>query len=560
LRIGTDFWQPWAVAVSFFSSRRAENSADHASQRSVVIARRGMVCTSQPLATQIGLDVLRSGGNAIDAAVAAVAMLGVVEPYNTGIGGDCFMLIWSSRERRLLALNGSGRAPAQATIDEYQRRGVGEMPLQGMLTVTVPGAVDAWCTALERCGTRSLADSLAPAIAYAEEGFPLSEMVAREWGLVVQFGFLGNEAAKRCFAPGGEPPRVGQVVRLQDLARSLRAVAEGGKGALYEGELAEKIIAFSRENGGLLSRADLAEHRSSWVEPIEIDYRGYRVCEVPPNTQGITALIALGILRHLEPWQAPCGSPSSLHRMIEAVKLAFVDRAAYVADPEHVAVPVDELLDAERLRRLAERIDVRRAQDPPAANPLAGGSDTVYLTAADGEGNVVSLINSLYGPFGSGLVVGDTGIVLQNRGRGFVLDAGHANCIAPRKRPFHTLCPAMLLEDGVPRASFGVMGADVQAQAQVQVVTNLIDHGLNVQEALDAPRFHYLGGRRLVVEDGFSSQVEQALADLGHQLEPTLAALARGGFGGGQAIAIHPESGALWGGSDRRKDGQAAGF
>jgi gamma-glutamyltranspeptidase/glutathione hydrolase len=542
-----------------FPSRRFAEPRRLRGSRSLVLARRGMVCASQPLASAAALAVLRDGGNAIDAAVTAAAVLGVVEPYNTGVGGDCFALVWSAADRKLYALDGCGRSPAAATIEELRGRGQGEIPAQGILTVTVPGAVDAWAAALARFGTRSLGDALGPAIAYAEEGFPVSELVARDWGLAVAFGFLQNDAARSCFSLGGGP-RVGQVVRFPDLARTLRRIAEGGRDELYRGEIAARLVAFSRAAGGLLDAKDLDEHAARWVEPISVEYRGFRLYEMPPSTQGLTALLALGILSHFDLSSLEPGAAEALHLRIEAVKLAFADRKAYIADPERAAVPVAELLAPEYARRRAGLVDPRRAL--PAASPglARGGSDTVYLTTADAAGNVVSLINSLYGPFGSGLVVDDTGIALQNRGRGFSLDPADPSCLAPRKRPFHTLCPAMLFRDGMPVVSFGVMGGDVQAQAHVQVVSNLVDHGANPQEALDWPRFHYLDGARVALEEDIEPDVAERLSGLGHQLEPTLAALARGGFGGGQAIAIDRAAGVYAGASDRRKDGSAAGY
>ncbi len=502
---------------------------------------------------------MRAGGNAIDAAVTAAAAQGVVEPYNTGIGGDCFALVWSARDERLFALNGSGRAPASASDEGLRGRGLTEMPQQGVHTVTVPGAVGAWGALLDRFGARSLAQALEPAIDLADHGFPVSEVIRREWDLVTQFGYLQNEAARRCFAPGGQAPGLGQVVRFPDLARSLRSLAEGGPRVFYEGELAHELLRALNEEGGTFSASDFASARPDWVEPIGVDYRGYRVCEVPPNTQGITALIALGILEHVDVEALGCGSVAAVHLTIEAVKLAFADRDAHVADADHMRASVEDLLAPDGLRALAAGLDLKRAARDVQARPPAG-SDTVYLTAADREGNVVSFINSLYGPFGSGLVAGDTGVVLQNRGRGFSLDPAHPNVLRGGKRPFHTLCPAMLLEAGRPRVSFGVMGGEVQAQGQVQVVSNLIDHGLNVQEALDAPRFHYLGGADVAFEAEFDADVASGLARRGHQVQDPVKALVRGGFGGGQAIAVHPETGVFWAGSDRRKDGAAAGY
>jgi len=541
-----------------FSSQRARGGAQ-ASARSMALARHGMVCTSQALASAAGLATLRAGGNAFDAAIAAVAVQGVVEPYNTGIGGDCLMLAWSAREQRLVALNGTGRAPARATLAEYQRRGVREMPLQGILTVTVPGAVDAWCTILERFGSRTLGDVLGPAIAYAEDGFPVSEVIARDWRASARAGMLGNDAARRCFAPDGGGPRLGAIVRLPDLARTLRLLADGGRDVFYQGEIAAQLARFFADEDGLVGPADLAAHRATWVEPIATEYRGFRLHEMPPSTQGVAALLALNILECFDVSALAPGSPEMLHLRIEAMKLAFADRGRFIADPEHAAVPTAGLLDKAYARRRAALIDPARVVAAPQhGEPLA--SETVYLTVADHDGNVVSLINSLFGAFGSGLVAGTTGITLQNRGRGFVLDPAHPNCIAPGKRPFHTLIPALLCDGDGPRVAFGVMGGDVQAQGHLQVVSNLVDHRLNIQEALDQPRFHYLGGREVALEDDFPDDVKRRLCALGHVVEDPLMALARGGFGGGQGIMIDPATGAYWGGSDRRKDGCAIGF
>lgn len=544
------------MAAPFFSSQRTTDDGRVASERSVVLARRGVVCTSQPLASQAGLAVLREGGNAFDAAVTAAAVLGVVEPYNTGVGGDCFALCWSADERAPVALNGSGRAPHQASADALRSEGLREMPRQGIHTVTVPGAVSAWAALLDRFGSRSLARALEPAIELAEAGFAVSEVIAHEWDLVVQFGFLQNEAARECFAPTGRAPRVGELVRFPALAGTLRAIAEGGREEFYQGQVAAALLETLKAEGGVFEAGDFAEARSDWVTPIEGRYRGFRVCEIPPNTQGITALIALGVLDHLEPG-AP-GSPEDLHTRIEAVKLAFADRGAHVADPEAMHVTTQQLLDPASLASLAAQIVPGRAaiDVPPRAFQ---GTDTVYLTAADDRGNLVSFINSLYGPFGSGLVAGDTGVVLQNRGRAFSLQPGHPGELAGRKRPFHTLCPALILDEDGPLVSFGVMGGDVQAQAHVQVVSNLIDHGMNPQEALDAARFHYLEGANVALEAGLGA-LGQTLASWGHVVHPPIAALGRGGFGGGQMIARDPATGVLWAGSDRRKDGLAAGY
>jgi gamma-glutamyltranspeptidase / glutathione hydrolase len=539
-----------------FSSHRTDPALG--SQRSMVLGRGGMVCTSQPLASFAGAEMLRGGGNALDAAIAAVAVLGVVEPFMTGIGGDCFMLIWHAAEQRLYGLNGSGRAPRAATPTALAERGHTQMPMLGMLAVTVPGAVDAWCRALERFGSRSLGDVLAPAIHYADEGFAVSEIIALQWGFAA--GLLQQPEAQRTFTFDGRAPRLGEVVRLPGLARSLRALAAGGRDVFYRGELAEQIVACSHAYGGLLEAEDLAAHTSDWVEPIATDYRGHRVCELPPNGQGLTALLALNTLECFD-LAGLAGDPAAIaHLQIEAVKLAFADRNRYIADPAQVRVPTAELLSKDYAQGRAALIDTARARKHVAPGVVRPSSDTVYLTAADAAGNVVSLINSLYLAFGSGMVAGDTGIALQNRGYGFSLDPAHPNCIAPGKRPFHTIIPAMLLKDGRPLVSFGVMGGDMQAQGHVQVVSGLVDAGRNIQEAIDHPRFNYLDTDRVALERLLAARVGSELARRGHVVEDESMALARGGFGGAQGIMIDPTTGAYWGGSDPRKDGCAVGF
>ena len=542
-----------------FHSRRNE-STGFRSQRSMVLGHGGMVCTSQALASAAGVDMLRRGGNAVDAAVCAAAVLGVVEPFSTGIGGDCFMLIWSAADQALYGLNGSGRAPAGLSLETLRDRGVDDIPIHGMLPVTVPGAVDAWCAALERFGSKPIDEVLAPAIAYAHTGFAVTEIIAHQWNLLVRVGVLQHPDALRTFSIEGRAPQLGERFRIEPLARSLECIATGGVDAFYRGEIAERIVAFSQANGGVHSREDFAAHRSTWVEPIATDYRGYRLFEMPPNGQGLTALIALNILENFDMRSYPLGSPESMHLRIEAVKLAFADRNRYIADPEHAAVPTSELLSKDYAHGRAALIKREKALKRGTPGKVKLGSDTVYLSAADSAGNVVSLINSLFMGFGSGMVAGDTGIVLQNRGYGFVVDPQHPNCVAPRKRPFHTIIPAMLFSNGRPVVSFGVMGGDVQAQAHVQVVSNLIDYDLNIQEAIDYPRFHYVDADRVAFEADYDAELKEQLARLGHDVLGEEAVLARGGFGGGQGIMIDPTTGCFWGGSDRRKDGVAIGF
>jgi gamma-glutamyltranspeptidase/glutathione hydrolase len=542
-----------------FHSRRNQ-STGFRSQRSMALGRGGMVCTSHALASAAGADMLRRGGTAVDAAVCAAAVLGVVEPFSTGIGGDCFMLIWCAADHALYGLNGSGRAPAGLSLDALRERGVNDIPVHGMLPVTIPGAVDAWCAALERFGSKSLGEVLAPAIAYARTGFAVTEIIAYQWDLLVRFGVLQHPDALRTFSLDGRAPRLGEWFRIPSLASSMERIAAGGTDAFYRGEIAEKIVAFSQGNGGVHRIEDFAEHRSTWVEPIATDYRGYRLFEIPPNGQGLTALIALNILENFDMGSYPLGSSESMHLRIEAVKLAFADRNRYIADPEHAAVPTAELLSKDYAHGRAALINRQKTLKRGTPGKVKVGSDTVYLAAADGAGNVVSLINSLFMGFGSGMVAGDTGIVLQNRGYGFGVAPQHPNCVAPRKRPFHTIIPAMLFSDGQPVVSFGVMGGDVQAQGHVQVVSNLVDYDLNIQEAIDYPRFHYVDADRVALEAAHDEGVRQQLARLGHDVLGEEAVLARGGFGGGQGIMIDPVTGCFWGGSDRRKDGCAIGF
>lgn len=542
-----------------FTSRRQETRGFR-SRRSMVLAQRGMACASQPLATAAAVDLLRRGGNAVDAAIGAAAVLGVVEPYMTGIGGDCFMLIWNAAEGRLYGLNGSGRAPSGLTPEVVRSRGHSAMPLQGMLPVTVPGAVDAWEQALQRFGSQSMQTVLEPAIYYARHGFPVSEIVAHQWQLLVNLGVLQHADALRAFTVEGRGPRLGEVFRIPSLAASLDTIAAGGAAAFYRGPLAAQIVEFSQANGGLHTLEDFAAHTSTWVEPIATDYRGYRLHELPPNGQGLAALIALNILENFDLAALAPESADAVHLRIEAVKLAFADRDRYIADPDRAAVPVEALLSKDYAQGRAALIDRRRAAKRARPGKVGTGSDTVYLTTADAAGNVVSLINSLFFGFGSGMVAGDTGIVLQNRGFGFVLDPAHPNCLAPRKRPFHTIIPAMLCRDGRPIVSFGVMGGDVQPQGHVQVVSNLVDYDRNIQEALDWPRFRFLDTDRVAIEAEAGPAVVKELAARGHAVVDEAVAMALGGFGGGQGIMIDPATAGYWGGSDQRKDGAAMGF
>jgi gamma-glutamyltranspeptidase/glutathione hydrolase len=526
------------------------------SRRSAVLARHGMVATSQPLAAMAGLQMLMNGGNAADAAVTTAAMLNVVEPMSTGIGGDCFALIFEASTGQVTALNASGRAPAAFGLEEAQRRGLKEMPFLGPLPVTVPGAASGWQALLQRFGTMTLAQCLAPAIATAEEGFPVSERISAGWHRSAEKLRRDPEAA-RVYLPA---PGVGEIHRQPDLARTLRTVAEGGTTAFYHGSLADKIAGCIQSHGGYLTTADLATHTATWETPIRTTYRGVEVLEHPPNGQGLAALVALNIVEGDDLAAMDYFDPARWHLLIEAMRMGMADAARYVADPALVGVPVRELLDREYAAH-------RRAQIEPGRSVelMAPGQpehhDTVYLTAADSQGNAVSFINSLYsGFFGSGLVVPGTGICLQNRGACFTLEPGHPNALAGGKRPYHTIIPAMALRDGRLWLSFGVMGGFMQPQGHVQVLVNMIDYGLDPQQALNAPRFRVdeRGGPWVAIETGVPLTTRKALAAMGHavQAEPTFAPL----FGSGDIIARDLETGVLCGASDPRKDGSAVGF
>ncbi|MBN1135543.1 MAG: gamma-glutamyltransferase [Anaerolineae bacterium] len=528
------------------------------SRRSAVLARHGMVATSQPLAAMAGLRTLIDGGNAADAAVTVAAMLNVVEPMSTGIGGDCFALVFEAKTGQVTALNGSGRAPAAFTLEEAQRRGLTPgrgIPLTGPLPVTVPGTVSGWAALLGRFGSMTLADCLAPAIATAEEGFPVSELISGGWQRSVEKLARDPEAA-RVYLPA---PKPGQIHRQPDLARTLSAIAADGPEVFYHGLLAEQIAACVQSWGGYLTTADLAAHTATWETPIRTLYRGVEMLEHPPNGQGLAALIALNIVEGYDLAGMDYFDPARWHVMIEAMRLGMADAGRYVADPAVAPAPVAGLLSKEYAVQRRALIRPDRAIDL-AAPGQPEHRDTVYLTVVDGQGNAVSFINSLYYGFGSGLVVPGTGICLQNRGACFSLEPGHPNVLAGGKRPYHTIIPAMALRDGRLWLSFGVMGGFMQPQGHLQTLINLVDYRLDPQAALDAPRFRVdeLGSRRVAVETGAPLRTRRALAALGHEVrpEPTFSP----GFGGGQIIAVDPETGALSGGSDPRRDGCAVGF
>ena len=532
------------------------------SRRSAVVARRGAVATSQPLAAQAGLRMLMAGGHAVDAAVASAAALNVLEPMSTGVGGDMFALIWDNRAKRVLALNGSGRSAAATNAADVKRKGYERIPTSGTdagLSVSVPGTVDGWQTALAACGRMTLRETLAPAIDYALNGFAVSEVIAYQWRTNERK--LAAHPSGLELLPGGRAPRFGEIVTLPTLGRTLQAIADGGRDAFYTGPIAAQIAAFVQEQGGWLTPADLANHHSDWDDPIHTDYRGVTVWECPPNGQGIAALMALNIAEGFALPAMAAQSPEAYHCLIESMRLAFADALHYVADPRAVNVPIAQLLSKSYAARRRAAIQPDAAMvDVGYGNPN-GSADTVYVTAVDAEGNACSFINSVFHSFGSGLVVPSTGIVLQNRGALFSLDPAHPNYARGSQRPYQTIIPGMATRDGELWLSFGVMGGFQQPQGHLQVISNMVDFGMDAQRALDALRFHIdIGGSGTVMlEAGVPDETVSALRDRGHVIE-IVDGYERMLFGGGQIIARDAESGALIAGSEPRKDGAAVGW
>ena len=546
------------MAIGINSPLLQRPAAQVKAGRSVVRAQHGMVATSQPLASQVGLEVLKRGGNAVDAAIAMAAVLNVTEPMMTGVGGDMFAIVYWAKTKELKGLNASGRAPRALSLDYFAKNNIKRMPEFGMTSITVPGAVDGWTTLRDKYGTMKLADLLAPAIGYAENGFPVMEKAAEDWNAEVQ-KLKRTPAAASNYLIDGRAPRPGEIFRQPNLARTLRTIADGGRDAFYKGPIAKSIVDYMKDNGGFITMEDLAATRADWVEPISTNYRGYQVYELPPNGQGITALIALNILEGFDLGAMRSQPAQYYHTMIEAMKLAFADRNRYIADPTFSKVPVSELLSKDYAAKRRALIDPRKALDNPPPGDINLGSDTTYFTVVDKDGNAVSFINSLFDAFGSGVVGGDTGIVFQNRGSAFSLDPKHPNAIAPGKRPFHTLIPAMVMKDNQLFMSFGVMGGAIQAQGHVQVLVNLIDLKMGLQEAIDAPRYRFTSGRSVLLEDELGSSVIEQLLSMGHVRGKPPGVL-RSSMGGGQAIMIDPVSKTLMGASDPRKDGMALGY
>ncbi len=534
--------------------------------RSVVLGQNGMVATSHPLATQIGLEMLKKGGNAIDAAIAANAALGLMEPTGCGIGGDLFAIVWDGKTKKLYGLNASGRSPQKLTLEYFEEQGMEKIPSHGPLPVSVPGAVDGWFELHQKFGSKSMKEILDPAIDYAEKGFPLTELIAWYIQRTVPFfeskGFPNIEDTYKS-QNGGILPNEGEIYKNPYLANTYRKIAEGGRDAFYKGDIAKTIGKFIKAQGGFLSAKDLAAHKSEWVEPVSINYRGYDVWELPPNGQGIAALQMLQILEGYDFSDIEFGSAEHLHLFTEAKKLAFEDRAKYYADMDFFDVPVEQLLSEDYAKNRREQIGDRAGTY--SAGEISAG-ETIYMTVADDEGTMISLIQSNYRGMGSGMAPPKLGFMLQDRGELFSLKRGQANTFEPGKRPFHTIIPAFVTKDGKPFVSFGVMGGDFQPMGHTQIVMNLIDFGMNLQEAGDAPRWDHTGGASpmgkttentglIRTESGIPYTTIRGLMDKGHKM-----GTARGIYGGYQAILWDDKNKVYHGASESRKDGQAAGY
>jgi gamma-glutamyltranspeptidase/glutathione hydrolase len=532
--------------------------------RSEVIAQNGMACTSHPLATQVALDILKSGGNAIDAAIAANATLGLMEPTGCGIGGDLFAIVWDAESEQLYGLNASGRSPYELTLNYFKKNNMTSIPALGPLPVSVPGTVDGWYELYYKFGSKPMSEILAPAIQYARDGFPVTELIGyymeRSGRYLSRFpGF------SETYMPKGKMPGKGDIFKNPYLADTYEKIAKGGRDVFYKGEIAQTIVEYIQEQGGFLTMQDFEDHHSDWVEPIATNYRGYDVWELPPNGQGTAVLQMLNILEAYDIRSMGFGSPEYIHAFVEAKKLAYEDRAKYYSDPDFNELPIDQLISKEYADERRKLIDPERAARRYDAGKLETG-ETIYLTVADKKGNMVSLIQSNYRGMGSGMTPGKLGFILQDRGELFSLEEGHFNVYEPHKRPFHTIIPAFVTKDGKPYMSFGVMGGAMQPQGHVQILINMIDFDMNLQEAGDAPRIQHKGsseptgeimtdGGQIVLESGFDYEVIRALMSKGHKV-----GFDRGSYGGYQAILWNEEQGVYYGASESRKDGQAAGY
>ena len=555
------------MALPFFSFASNRPVGKAFASRSEVIAQQGMACTSQPLATQAALDVLKQGGSAVDAAIAANAVLGVVEPMSCGIGGDLFAIVWDTKTAKLHGLNASGRSPAALKREHFTEKKLTSIPKEGPLPVSVPGCVDGWIELHKKFGKLPLTKVLASAMYYANNGYPVTEVIAEDWRSTPE-DVQKQPGFKETFMPNGRAPTKGEIFVNRNVGRTLEKIAKEGRAGFYNGEVAETIGKFMKKHGGFLAAQDLADHKSDWVDPVSTNYRGYDVWELPPNGQGIAALQILNILEGYDIKGMGFGSPDYAHLFIEAKKLAFEDRAKYYADPAFSKIPVKDLISkkyAEQRRKLINPKKAAKTYD--AGKPSLNEGDTIYLTAADKDGNMVSLIQSNYRGFASGMVPDGLGFALQNRGEMFTFEEGHANVYAPKKRPFHTIIPAFITKDGKPWMSFGVMGGAMQPQGHVQIVVNMIDFGMELQEAGDAPRIQHVlsseptgekmkEGGQVYLEFGFAEETERELLERGHKIGRASA----GSFGGYQAIRFDAERKIYFGASESRKDGQAAGY
>ena len=531
------------------------------SNRSTVACQGGMVCTSQPLASMAGIDVLKAGGNCVDAAIAANAVLGVTEPASNGIGGDLFAILWNEKEGRLFGLNASGRAPYAWTLEKARERGLESIPGRSPLAWSVPGCVSGWKALSERFGALPLGRCLEPAIHYASDGFPISPIIAGHFAWTDGFPSLES-----VYQPDGRVPGFGDIFKNPALADSYRTIARDGAAAFYEGKIAERIVAKSEELGGVMTLQDLADHEPTWVDPVSASYRGWDVWEIPPNGQGIAALQILNLLEHFDIGSLEPNSPEHIHLIVEAKKLAFEDRAQYYADPDFADVPVEWLISKEYAAERVKLIDPRQARTRVTHGDPSLDSDTIYLTAADGEGNMISLIQSNYNAFGSAICPDGTGFPIQNRGQAFSLDPGHRNRLEPHKRPFHTIIPAFVTREGRPVLAFGVMGGDFQPQGHAQVLMNMVDFRMSPQQAGDQPRVCHFGssdpwgakstdGGSLGFERRVPDAVKTRLKEMGHRVRDDVEA-----HGGYQAIWRRDNPRVYFGGSDPRKDGAAMGY
>ena len=534
------------------------------STRSEVISQNGMVATSHPLATQIGLDILKTGGNAVDAAIAANAALGLMEPTGNGIGGDLFAIIWIENEKKLYGLNASGRSPRNLTLEYFKSRKLEIIPSYGPLPVSVPGCVDGWFSLHKKFGKKPMIEILMPTIEYAESGFPVTELVAYYMSSASK-KFKNYPNFEDTYMINGKSPVKGQIFRNPDLANTLKIIGKEGRNGFYKGIVAKTISKFLSDQGGFLDEEDLQNHKSEWINPVSTNYRGYDIWELPPNGQGIAALQILNILEGFDIQKMGFGSAEHIHHFVEAKKIAYADRAKYYADPDFNKIPTKYLISKKYAEKRRKEIDSLKSSKSVTAGKLENG-DTIYLTTSDQEGNMVSLIQSNYRGMGSGMVPPGLGFMLQDRGELFSLEEGHFNVYEPRKRPFHTIIPAFITKDGSPWVSFGLMGGAMQPQGHAQIVMNLIDFKMNLQEAGDAPRIRHssdeqptggkmLDGGKVFLESGFNYESIRKLMKFGHEVGFDL-----GSFGGYQAIQVDKKNKVFYGASESRKDGNAAGY